>query len=195
MIATSVGRGSPNEPPQFSSRTEAAIAAWNKLNPTAPASDDWRVAVQGVETASGGFLAYAETIDAEALTESNDLRPELISQLQEFKLHAIETLEAMNQYNKQMKIELKRTRFSEAAQQQIILNTMKGFQLMQAWAGAAIEAADAGITLRDLRARGLPTDSAQQNFTKTWSALGKAQEAVIQRASKTQQKTDEIIRR
>ena len=201
-IATATDVGSPpstparpTSVPHFSTRTEAAIAGWNKLNPTAPASHELRAAMHDAETTAGAFVSASAAVDTDAILDPKATRRDAIPQLHAFKKAATEMLSAIQRHKAQTRIDLRRTRFSTTEQQQILKNTSEGYRLMEAWAAEAVQAADAGITLRDLVARGLPADRAEQHFIDTWNANSEAQQGVIERATKTQKRADNILRK
>jgi hypothetical protein len=185
----------PPTPAHFSTRTEATTAVWNKLYPEAKASQQHRIAMQTLEDVIARFGAASAAVQTDAILDPARVTQDPVKQLQTFKASATDTLSAIHEYKEQTRLDLLRTRLTPDLQQRVITKTLEGYRLFEAWAAAALQAADAGITLRDLYSRDLPSEPAKQHFIDAWNASYDAQQAVISYAQATQQRAEKVLRK
>ena len=185
----------PSAPAHFSTRTEATTAVWNKFYPEAHASQQQRIAMQNLEDAIVRFGSASAAVQTDAILDPSIVTQDPKKQLQTLKASATDTLSAIHEYKEQTRLGLLRTRLTPNQQQQVITITLKGYRLFEAWAAAALQAADAGLTLRDLYSRNLPSETAKQHFIDAWNACCESQQAVFSHAQATQQTAEDILRK
>jgi len=181
-------------PIQFSTRTEAAIALWNKSSPVS-ASNEFRVAMQTFENSTGAFLKASSTVDPDAVFQTATASPDLSTALKTYKQTSLDMLAAIRAYRDQMQAELQRSRLPQEQRKQITDKHMESYRLFDEWGSAAVQAADAGLTVRSLIERGLPSETAKQHFIETWNASYAIQQSFFERAQRHQSYTDGLLRK
>lgn len=185
----------PSKPPtQFSTRTEAAVALWNKSSPV-PATNAFRIAMQAFENAATAFQEASFAVPPDAVFQTAVADAKLSVSLSAYKRTAQEMLAALHAYQQQEREELRLTRLPTEQQNQIIQKQADSFRLFDEWGAAAIQAADAGLTVRSLIERGSPFDNAKLHFIETWNSASAIQQKFVETAQKHQKHTDELLRK
>ena len=191
---TSASPQPSKSPIKFSTRTEAAIALWNKSSPV-PASNAFRIAMQAFENAATAFQEATLAVAPDDVLQTSVADAKLLAFLSAYKRTAQEMLAALHAYQRQEREELRLTRQPTEQQNEIIQKQVDSFRFFDEWGAAAIQAADAGLTVRSLIERGLPLDNAKLHFVETWNFARAIQESFVEKAQRHQKNTDELLRK
>ena len=128
IFGFSVTRAAEKAPTQFSTRTEAAVALWNKASPI-PASNEFRVAMQRFENAATAFQEASFAIAPDAVFQTAVADANLSATLNAYKQAALEMLAALHAYQQQEREELRRTRQPTEQQNQILQKQTDSFRM------------------------------------------------------------------